>query len=426
MTMNRNFFPHAGFLQFEIVYGEPAANLEKIKKMLDDLAPPKNTLIALPELWASGFDYDHAEEVAGQTPDLLQELAGLAARWDIHLCGSLLERTGGDEREAVICNSLYFIGPNGVLGCYRKQHLFAFWQEDRHFSPGGMFKPVSTSFGLIGGVVCYDLRFPEIGRHQAFHGAQLFVVSAEWPGARIDHWQTLVQARAIENQVFVVACNSSGKTGEHELGGNSMVAGPDGTILLQAGAGEEAMVTGLNGNELTTLRDRFCPAGERPRPVRDSEKQVDLPELLDRLVAIRRQNSRIAFTNGCFDILHSGHAAYLEKARSAGDCLVVGLNSDRSVRAIKGPDRPVNPEQDRARILAALACVDYVIIFDEETPYNLITAIMPDILVKGADWAEGNIVGADEVRAAGGRVVRVAFEHNVSTSGLISRIQARD
>ena len=174
------------------------------------------------------------------------------------------------------------------------------------------------------------------------------------------------------------------------------------------------------------VRSRFCPAGERPRPVCDSEKKVDLPGLLDSIGAIRQQQSKIAFTNGCFDILHSGHVAYLEQARSTADCLVVGLNSDRSVKAIKGAGRPVNTEQDRARILSSLACVDYVVIFDEETPYDLITAILPDILVKGADWAEEDIVGAPEVKAAGGKVIRVDFEHNMSTSGLISRIQTRD
>jgi rfaE bifunctional protein nucleotidyltransferase chain/domain len=205
-----------------------------------------------------------------------------------------------------------------------------------------------------------------------------------------------------------------------------MVVGPDGTLLLEVGAGEEARVTELDEKDLPMARSRFCPAGERPRPACDREKRVDLPKLLDRLDMIRQQQSRIAFTNGCFDILHSGHVAYLEKARSTADCLVVGLNSDRSVKALKGMDRPVNSEQDRVRILSSLACVDYVVIFDEETPYNLITTILPDILVKGADWAEENIVGAPEVKAAGGKIIRVAFEHNVSTSGLISRIQTRE
>ena len=424
--MPRRFFPQAGCLQFEIVFGDPAANLEKVKNLLTGMAPGKKTIVVLPELWAYGFDYDHAEELAARTPSLLREVADLALRYDILLAGSLLERCSVNGQGESICNTLYFVGPEGILGRYRKQHLFSLWQEDRFFAPGGAFTPISSPLGVIGGLVCYDLRFPELGRQQAFHGAQLIAVSAEWPATRIDHWQSLVRARAIENQVFVVACNSCGSTGGHELGGNSMVVGPDGVILCAAGSGEEALVTGLDENTLSTVRTRFCPAGERPRPVQDHEKRIALPALLERLDMIRGQHSRVAFTNGCFDILHSGHVAYLEQARSTADCLVVGLNSDRSVKALKGADRPVNSEQDRARILSSLACVDYVVIFAEETPHNLITAILPDILVKGADWAEEEIVGAPEVTAAGGKVIRVAFEHDVSTSGLISRIRDRE
>jgi len=131
------------------------------------------------------------------------------------------------------------------------------------------------------------------------------------------------------------------------------------------------------------------------------------------------------FTNGCFDILHAGHVDYLEKARKLGDFLIVGLNSDRSVRAIKGPERPVNRESDRARVLAALGCVDAVVLFDEETPLNLIRELLPDVLVKGADWAEEDIVGGREVRGAGGQVVTVPLVENRSTTRLIKKLQGR-
>lgn len=416
--MSGTFFSQAGFLQFNIAWGDPAANLEKVQSLLEELAPPAHSIVALPELWAYGFDYEHAGELAGKTPGLLRELAAQAAGRNIILAGSLLEKSGEN-----MYNTLFFTGPGGVAGAYRKQHVFGLWQEDAYVADGTFFQPVPTPFGLLGGLVCYDLRFPELAREQAFCGARLLAVSAQWPEARIDHWQALVRARAIENQLFVLACNSCGPTGEHILGGHSMLVGPDGTVLAKAGEAEETGLAGLDENSMTALRNRFCPPGERPRPVRDSGKIVDLPGLLEKLGGIRQQNSRIAFTNGCFDILHSGHVAYLEQARSGADCLVVGLNSDRSVRAIKGEGRPVNPEKDRARVLSALACVDYVVIFDEETPHALITAILPDILVKGADWAEGDIVGASEVKAAGGRVVRVEFEHDVSTTGLISRIR---
>ena len=129
----------------------------------------------------------------------------------------------------------------------------------------------------------------------------------------------------------------------------------------------------------------------------------------------------VVFTNGVFDILHRGHVALLLAARAEGEALVVGLNSDASVRRIKGPDRPLNGERDRAFVLGALACVDAVVLFDEDTPADLIAALQPDVLVKGADYAPGQIVGADVVTARGGRVVRVPLEPGFSTTGLIAR-----
>ena len=121
---------------------------------------------------------------------------------------------------------------------------------------------------------------------------------------------------------------------------------------------------------------------------------------------IRAAGGAVVFTNGVFDLLHPGHIRYLQAARALGDALIVGVNSDRSVRANKGPARPLNHEAERAEVLASLACVDCAVVFDEETPHALITRLQPDVLVKGADWAEDHIVGRDVVEARGGRVVR--------------------
>jgi D-beta-D-heptose 7-phosphate kinase/D-beta-D-heptose 1-phosphate adenosyltransferase len=142
------------------------------------------------------------------------------------------------------------------------------------------------------------------------------------------------------------------------------------------------------------------------------------------LAAQRVAGARIVFTNGVFDLLHPGHVRYLQHARSLGDALIVGLNSDRSVRANKGPTRPITPEAERAEILAALACVDAVAIFDAETPAEIIKRIQPDVLVKGADWAADAIVGRDTVEARGGKVVRVNIEPGWSTTGIIQKIRA--
>jgi D-glycero-beta-D-manno-heptose 1-phosphate adenylyltransferase len=138
---------------------------------------------------------------------------------------------------------------------------------------------------------------------------------------------------------------------------------------------------------------------------------------------VRARGGRIVFTNGVFDLLHPGHVRYLRDARALGDALIVAINSDQSVRTNKGPNRPVTPEGERAEVLLALASVDAVVIFDEETPYEVIKRIQPDVLVKGADWAEDNIVGRDIVEARGGRVVRVRLEPGLSTTELIRRIR---
>ena len=137
---------------------------------------------------------------------------------------------------------------------------------------------------------------------------------------------------------------------------------------------------------------------------------------------LRRDGKTIVFTNGVFDIVHPGHVRYLRQARALGDALVVGVNSDRSVRAIKGPTRPLTPENERAEVIEALACVDAAVIFDEETPHAIITAIQPDVLVKGADWAEDAIVGRDVVEARGGRVVRMPVEKGYSTTSILEKI----
>ena len=132
----------------------------------------------------------------------------------------------------------------------------------------------------------------------------------------------------------------------------------------------------------------------------------------------------MVFTNGVFDLLHPGHVRYLTEARRLGDLLIVGVNSDRSVRAIKEPGRPLNPEGERAEVLLSLACVDVVVVFDEDTPHRLIAQLEPDVLVKGADWGPEEIVGRDIVEARGGHVVRVTLSDNYSTTSLIRRARA--
>lgn len=153
------------------------------------------------------------------------------------------------------------------------------------------------------------------------------------------------------------------------------------------------------------------------------EKIIEIEQLLPKLALARANGQRIVFTNGCFDLMHLGHVTYLEAARNQGDLLVIGLNTDASVSRLKGPQRPIISEQARARVMAALEVVSYVVLFDEDTPLNLIRSVKPDILVKGADYQVSEIVGADFVMASGGKVERIPFVEGYSTSSLIERIQ---
>lgn len=138
----------------------------------------------------------------------------------------------------------------------------------------------------------------------------------------------------------------------------------------------------------------------------------------------KRNGRKVVFTNGCFDLLHPGHIRSLESARTFGDVLIVGINSDSSVRTLKGPGRPVIPQHERAEILASLECVDAVLIFDEPTPQKVIAALLPDVLVKGGDWPGDQIVGREEVEAAGGRVERIDIIDSYSTSSLLEKIRS--
>ncbi len=153
-----------------------------------------------------------------------------------------------------------------------------------------------------------------------------------------------------------------------------------------------------------------------------ADKLKNLTDLKSERDRLRSAGKKVVFTNGCFDLLHPGHTRYLRAARALGHFLVVGLNSDRSVRAVKGALRPIQDQATRAELLSALECVDAVIFFDEETPYALIRELAPDVLVKGGDWQENEIVGADLVKQAGGTVKRIPYVEGFSTTRLLKKI----
>lgn len=161
----------------------------------------------------------------------------------------------------------------------------------------------------------------------------------------------------------------------------------------------------------------------RARAVRARDKVLTRKAAREARARARRRGERVVFTNGCFDVLHVGHVRSLEQARSLGDRLIVGLNSDASVRRLKGPGRPVVPARQRAEVLASLACVDWVVVFAEDTPRALIRALRPDVLAKGGDWLLDRIVGREEVESWGGRVVRLRQVPGARTTAILDRVR---
>ncbi|MBU0482485.1 MAG: D-glycero-beta-D-manno-heptose 1-phosphate adenylyltransferase [Proteobacteria bacterium] len=412
-----------GFIQFDVRLGDSGHNLARVRAALAGLKGDEPAVVVLPELWAAGFDYPGLAGHAAENGRILEIMQELAAEQDLYLVGSIPESAETPGGPA-IHNTLYIVGPAGVLGKMRKQQLFAPMGEADYFTPGDEPRAVSTTLGVLGGLVCFDLRFPDLARSQTAEGAGLLVVSGQWPAARREHWRTLLRARAIENQVFVIGCNRCGTTDNTEFGGHSMIVAPDGTVLAEAGIDPATILVDLDPALLSRSRRLFTSVAPAPYRFHDGGKITTLAELKPVITRYKAMGRRVVFTNGCFDILHRGHVTYLEEARRLGDCLVVGLNNDASVRMLnKSPERPYNDEQSRARVLAALGCVDHVVLFAEDTPLKLIMELMPDVLVKGGDWPVSQIVGAAEVVAAGGKVLSIPLVDNFSTTSLIERIR---
>jgi len=245
---NRN----VGFIQLKIVAGEVERNLVNLKVELEKLSPVENSLLVLPELWATGFSYDVMDTLAEQMEDLFSALQMLSSKHHVSLAGTLPERTV----EGKYYNSMRIVDPSGIVGSYRKQFLFP--GEEICFVPGGQ-QPniINSQWGKVGGIVCFDLRFPNLSRTLCQKGADILICSAQWPELRVDHWKALLLARAIENQVFVVGCNGLGRNGDSVLGGCSMIISPDGMILKESGDTQESCVVDIDTDEMVEVRERF-------------------------------------------------------------------------------------------------------------------------------------------------------------------------
>ncbi|HID97169.1 MAG TPA: D-glycero-beta-D-manno-heptose 1-phosphate adenylyltransferase [Thermodesulfobacteriaceae bacterium] len=428
MSMHHSVQLNLGIFQFTPAPSNIMSNLARVEAALKNSSYSVPNILLLPELWATGPLEKCLTGLAEKTDRALQGLKELAHRYETTVIGTLPELS--EDRDRVKCyNTTYVVTPWEAVPAYRKIHLFNPMGEDRVFQhgtePGVHWLKIKDREIGLGLMTCFDLRFPELCRELVYQGAEIILISALWPHVRRDHFKSLMKARAIENQCFAAGANAWGTCGDIRFGGCSRIISPSGSTMVRAQDCEQIIVARIDTSEIRESRQLFFTAHPsrfwQPR----AERKKIGPENLKKAVARRRRAGlKMVFTNGCFDIFHAGHAAYLEAARASGDYLVVGLNSDSSVAGIKGPSRPINPQEWRADILAALSTVDFVVVFNEPDPGLLIRELMPEVLVKGADWEEDDIIGADTVKKAGGRVVRIPFDHDVSTTSLIDRLRS--
>jgi len=256
--MNRKIC--AAAVQFNIAMGDVDTNLEHALAALARVAGQGAQLAVLPEMWSSGYAYKQLSELAGETPHVLEALRRASAELEMVVVGSLPEKQG-----ATIYNTAYVIDQGNVAGAYRKMHLFSMMGEDRFLGAGDSSLVLSTSVGRLGVAICYDLRFPELFRKMALEGAEIICLPAEWPKPRQEHWRTLLQARAIENQLFVAATNCCGPQGRLDFFGMSLLIAPRGEILAEGGYQDTELTATFDFQELADYRRQIdCYRDRRP------------------------------------------------------------------------------------------------------------------------------------------------------------------
>ncbi len=251
---------HAAAIQFNVKQGDVDANLAHVREGLIRVAGRGVQLAVLPEMWSSGFSYRNLNELALRSEAIIEELRELSARLKLVIVGSMPE-PNGDK----VFNSITVIDNGTLAGVYRKLHLFSLLGEDKAFSGGDSWLVAQTSLGKIGVIICYDLRFPELSRRLAIEGAEIICVPAQWPKPRQEHWRTLLRARAIENQLYVISCNACGNIGKLDFFGMSMIIDPKGELLAEAGE-EETEISALLDRQLMADWRAQIPCFKDRRP----------------------------------------------------------------------------------------------------------------------------------------------------------------
>jgi omega-amidase len=256
--MDKSIFK-VGCVQFDVKQGDVQSNQKITHDAIIRLAEGGAALAVLPELWSCGFDLAGMKNFAEKTPGIIRDLSKLAVENRIMIAGSMPQFHDGH-----VYNTLFLIDENGsVTGEYRKIHLFPLLGEDAGFESGKRPVVCRTSIGVIGLMICYDLRFPELCRSLALQGAQIVLISAQWPAARIEHWDVLLRARAIENQIYIIACNRIGRDGDLSFSGHSQIISPTGKVISMLEDSADEVSAKLDLSEIATLKRQFDSVGGR-------------------------------------------------------------------------------------------------------------------------------------------------------------------
>jgi omega-amidase len=259
----------AAALQFRVDIADVSANRERAFRLIGEAAGRGARLCVLPELWSTGFAEERLLPLSRTTPEILHELRSLAARLKVVIAGSLPERVGRG-----VYNTLYVVNATGIVtGEYRKAHLFSPSGEDRWFRRGVSSSVIPTDAGVVGPLICYDLRFPELSRKYFLAGAGVLCVSSQWPSVRRAHWQILTVARAVESQAYVVAANAVGPSGPFRYAGDSVIVSPDGERLASIGSEEGIALATIDPAVVLETRRRIpCLADRNTRAYRQTRR----------------------------------------------------------------------------------------------------------------------------------------------------------
>lgn len=241
--------------QMQVHPGDTTRNLSAFERLAKEAARRKSNIVVFPELWSTGYVLDEAKEYASElSKGVFAKISEVATENKIVIVGSVLEKRGLE-----VANSAPLFAPNGrMMGIYRKIHLFRLFDEDKYLQPGSSSLVLDLPWGGTGLAICYDLRFPELfRRYAAQENAKLIIIPAEWPRERIDHWRTLLQARAIENQCYIIACNAAGESGETVMGGHSMIVDPWGRIVVEAGDDPQLLTADIDLDTVKEVRSHM-------------------------------------------------------------------------------------------------------------------------------------------------------------------------